>query len=179
MSAISQFKRVAAICLAWVFLCTSIFSQTSPEEARLKFFGGLYNYRVWSEEDLGRSGVKYLLILGDDTLYRQLVALPTIQNNDKVKVSNDPALAERTKPHMVFFGSEATSEHLDLLKTLPKTGVITIGEQSNFIDLGGVFQLNLLSLPGPEGLVYNRKALERRKVQYKAIFLTRWKAVNK
>ena len=172
--------RVLLLLAAGLFLAgvSSISAQNSsknlsPSEARIGWLKQIYGNREWKTTE-----TPIVLILHDDTLFQQFSQLvPEFMYKGaplgaRTKVYNDPAIIEQISPHIVFFGENATASELSILDVLKPTGVVTVGEQANFIKRGGTFQLDVDADDGRDRIKLNAAGLAASKVSYRSRFLS-------
>lgn len=104
--------------------------------------------------------VRRFAVIGDAFLSRVLAANPEIRDSESLEFVQDQREVTDNPPNVIYFGPDATDAQLANLEKLQRVGVITIGEQPDFIRRGGAFRVEV----SKGRLFYNAKTLEKSRV---------------
>ena len=104
--------------------------------------------------------VRRFAVIGDAFFSRVLAANPKIRDSESLEFVQDQREVTDNPPNVIYFGPDATDAQLANLEKLQRVGVITIGEQPDFIRRGGAFRVEV----SKGRLFYNAKTLEKSRV---------------
>ena len=109
------------------------------DEVSAAFLYNLIGFTTWPNE---KKTITVCLIGVDNHLYSTLKAIAKAKSNIRnvVVTKSDTAISNVERCHILYFGKSTKPQARTLLAKIKDIPVLTVGEEDNFLDYGGIIR---------------------------------------